>query len=153
MVAILSMSAKSVILGLPKIIVFWNKKYDVLTSVFNEAKQSLSYDSNFIVDVVMWPKFVNSRISIGEIIYLTFITIWLEMGFFYGCFGSSSIFRIISKWSLEILHHYKIKVKTKSQRLREGRRINSYVVEVGKIVWGSFQAPYSLSPSSIGIRC
>ena len=47
------MSTKLATLGLLKIIAFWNKDYDVITSVHYVNKpQVLSYDSNYIVDAV-----------------------------------------------------------------------------------------------------
>ena len=61
MVAILIMSAKFATLGLLKIKVFWNKDYDVTSKI-------VSHESNYIVDVVMWPKFDNSSISMREVI-------------------------------------------------------------------------------------
>ena len=68
MVAILMMSAKMATLGLLKIKVFWNKGYDVIISVHDVTNKILSRDSNYIIDVVMWPKFGNSSISIREVI-------------------------------------------------------------------------------------
>ena len=44
-----------------KIKVFWNKGYDVRNKI-------LSGDSYYTVDVVMWPKFGNSSISMREVI-------------------------------------------------------------------------------------
>ena len=55
-------------LGLLKITVFWNKDYDVIISVDDVTNTFLSGDSNYIVDVFMWPKFGNSSISIREVI-------------------------------------------------------------------------------------
>ena len=49
--------------------VFWNKDYDVITSVCDVTNKILSLDSNYIVDVVMWPKFGNSSISMIEVIW------------------------------------------------------------------------------------
>ena len=68
MVTILMMSAKMATLGLLKIKVFWNKGYDVITPVCDVTNKILSHDSNYIVDVVMWPKFGNSTISMREVI-------------------------------------------------------------------------------------
>ena len=68
MVAILMMSAKLASLGLLRIKAFWNKGYDVIISVHDVTNKILSRDSNYIVDVVMWPKFGNSSISIREVI-------------------------------------------------------------------------------------
>ena len=68
MVVILMMSAKLATLDLLKIKVFWNKGYDVIIFVYDVINKNLSRDSNYIVDVVMWPKFGNSSISMREVI-------------------------------------------------------------------------------------
>ena len=65
MVTILLFSAKMVTL---KIKVFWNKGYDVMISVNDVNNKIYSRDSNYIVDVVMWPKFGNSSNSMREVI-------------------------------------------------------------------------------------
>ena len=62
------MSAKMATPGLLKITVFWNKGYDVIISVHDVTNKILLRDSNYIVDVVMWPKFSNSSSSIREVI-------------------------------------------------------------------------------------
>ena len=62
------MSVKMATPGLLKITVFWNKGYDVIISVDDVTNKILSRDSNYIVDVVMWPKFGNSSISMREVI-------------------------------------------------------------------------------------
>ena len=67
------MSAKMATLGLLKIKVFWNKGYDVIISVHDVTNKILSRDSNYIVDVVMWPKFGNSSISMREVITTTIL--------------------------------------------------------------------------------
>ena len=61
-------SAKMGTPGLLKITVFWNKGYDVIISVDDVTNKILSRDSNYIVDVFMWPKFGNSSISMKEVI-------------------------------------------------------------------------------------
>ena len=68
MVALLMMSVKLVTLGLLKIKVFWNKDYDVIVSVHDATNETLSRDSNYIVDMVIWPKFGNSNVSMREVI-------------------------------------------------------------------------------------
>ena len=60
------MSAKMATAGLFKITVFWNKGYDNIIPVV--TNKTLSCDSNYIVDVFMWPKFGNSSISMREVI-------------------------------------------------------------------------------------
>ena len=51
-----------------KIKVFWNKVYYVIYSVYAVTNKILSYESNYIVDVVIWSKFGNSSICIREVI-------------------------------------------------------------------------------------
>ena len=71
MVELLMMSAKLATLGLLKIKVFWNKGYDVITPVCDVTNKILSHDSNYIVDVVIWPIFGNFSISMREVITST----------------------------------------------------------------------------------
>ena len=73
MVTILMMSAKITTPGLLKIRVFWNDGYDVIISVHDVTNKILSRDSNYIVDVVMWPKFGNSSISMREVIITSIV--------------------------------------------------------------------------------
>ena len=61
-------SAKLATLRLTKLEAFCNKGYDVITSVCNVTNKILPRDSNYIVDVVMWPKFANFSISMREVI-------------------------------------------------------------------------------------
>ena len=61
------MPAKIAIPGLFKIMVFWNKGYDVIIFVDDVINKILSGDSNYIVDLMMWPKFGNCNISLKEI--------------------------------------------------------------------------------------
>ena len=62
------MSAKMATPGLLKIMVFWNKDYDVIISVDEVTNKILSRDSNYTVDVLMWPKFGNWSISMRDVI-------------------------------------------------------------------------------------
>ena len=62
------MPAKLAILGLLEIKVFWNKGYDAIISVLDAINKILSRDSNYVLDVVIWPKFGNSSISMREVI-------------------------------------------------------------------------------------
>ena len=68
LVIILMMSAKMATPGLLKITVFWNKDYGVVTSVDDVTKKFLSRDSNYPVDVFMWPMFGDCTISMREVI-------------------------------------------------------------------------------------
>ena len=62
------MPAKMATPGLLKIKAFWKKGYDVKIFVDDVTNKILSRDSNYIVDVFMWPKFGNSSISMREVI-------------------------------------------------------------------------------------
>ena len=67
-VTILTMSAKMATLGLIKVMVFWNKGYGVITSVCDVINKILSGNSNYTLDVVMWPKFGDCSTSMREVV-------------------------------------------------------------------------------------
>ena len=67
MVTILMKSAKITTPGLLKIRVFSNNGYDIIISVHDVTNKMLSHDSNYIIDVVIWPKFGNCGISMKEV--------------------------------------------------------------------------------------
>ena len=62
------MTAKMATPDLLKIKVFWNKGYDVMIFVHDATNKILSGKSNYIIDVVMWPKFGDCSISMGKVI-------------------------------------------------------------------------------------
>ena len=62
------MSARLATPGLLKITVVWKKGYDIIVSVDDVTDKILSRDSDYIVDVFMWPKFGNCSISMREVI-------------------------------------------------------------------------------------
>ena len=68
MVTILMVSAKMATSGFLKIKVFLSTDYDVIISGHDVISKILWYDSNHIVDVVMWAKFGNCSIYIREVI-------------------------------------------------------------------------------------
>ena len=61
------MSTKKATLPLLKIKVFWNKGYDVIICVYGVTDKILSGDSNYVVELVMWPTIGNSSISMREV--------------------------------------------------------------------------------------
>ena len=67
MVTILMKSAKMATLSLLKTKVFWNKGCHVIISVHDLTNKILTRDSNYL-DMIMWPKFGNSSISVIEVI-------------------------------------------------------------------------------------
>ena len=79
------MSVKMAILGYLKIKVFWNKGFNVIISFHDVANNFLLRHSNYIRDVVMWPKSANSSVSMrGVIITSLFLGIWTEKPLFWG---------------------------------------------------------------------
>ena len=68
MVTNLMMSTKMSTPNLFKIKIFWNKSYNVITSAHDVTNNFLSRDSNYIVDLVIWPKFGNCSICMRKVI-------------------------------------------------------------------------------------
>ena len=82
------MSLKMATPGPLKITVFWNKGYNLIIPVDGVINKILSCDSNYIVDVFMWPKFGNCSISMREVQFtnhnLNFIRVTRKITFFKG---------------------------------------------------------------------
>ena len=70
------MLAKILTLDLVKIKVVWGKGYDLIISVCDVTNKVLSHNSNYVVDVVIWPKFSNSNMSMRKVI--TSILQWFD---------------------------------------------------------------------------
>ena len=68
MVTILMMSAKMATQGVLKAKLFWYKGYDIIPYVYDVTNKVLWRNPNYFVDVVMWPMFGNSSISMREVI-------------------------------------------------------------------------------------
>ena len=62
------MFAKLAAPGLLKRKIFRNKDYDFIISVHDFTNKIWSCDSNYIVDLVRWPRFGNSSVSMKEVI-------------------------------------------------------------------------------------
>ena len=62
------MSEKMATLGLLKIKLSWNNSYYLIIFNHDVTNKVLSGESNYIVGLVMWPKFGNSSISMKEVI-------------------------------------------------------------------------------------
>ena len=69
--------------GLLKIKIFQNKGYEVIILDYDVTNKILSRHSNFIVDVVMSPKFGNSSISIREVIITTILYGFDQKNYFF----------------------------------------------------------------------
>ena len=63
MVSILMMSAKLATPNLIKIKIFRNKGYDIIILNYDVTNKILSRDSNHIIDVVMWTKFLWEKLA------------------------------------------------------------------------------------------
>ena len=101
-VTVLMMSAKMATQALPKIKIFWNKGYDVMIYVYDVTNQILSCDLNFIIDLVMWPKFHNSSISMREVTIISILLEFDQKNWFF-LRGGSSIITEASKLVLNFL--------------------------------------------------
>ena len=62
------MSAKLANPGLHKIKIFQNKCYEIIVVGYDMTNKILSHDSDYIVDVAMWPKFGNSEVIISSLL-------------------------------------------------------------------------------------
>ena len=65
---ILMMLAKKAAPSLLKLKIFWKKGYDVIFFALDITSPILSRDSNYNVNVVMWPKFSNCSTYVREAI-------------------------------------------------------------------------------------
>ena len=94
---ILILSTKMATPCLLKITVFWNKGCDVIISANDVTVIILWHDSNYIVEVFMWPKFGNSSISMGKAIRTSILYGFdRKATFFEGC----SWFKFNNSWLL-----------------------------------------------------
>ena len=76
------MSSKIAILSLLKIKLFENNGFHVIVFVHNFTNKYLSLDSNYIVDLVMRPKFGNSSIPMREVIEISILKGFDQKNFF-----------------------------------------------------------------------
>ena len=67
------MSAKLATPGILEINAFWKKVLDVVISIHDVTNRILLRNSNYIVDVVIWPKLGNCGISMREVIIISIL--------------------------------------------------------------------------------
>ena len=118
---------KVVTLRLLKIKVYWSKGYDIIISFHDITNRILSHDSNYIVEVVMWPKSNNSSISITEFIITS--TLWgfdqQKNHFFEGwSWFQFNNLGLVIRYVLEILYQCGKRIKT---RIKKVFQANSYI--------------------------
>ena len=77
------------------IFILRNRCYDVKLSVHDATNICLLSGSNYIVDVVIWPQFGSSSISVRKVHNFNFVRVWQEKAVFrffgVGGLGSNSI--------------------------------------------------------------
>ena len=73
MVTVLMISEEMATLGLLKRKIFQNKSYDVIVCVHDVTNKLLSHESNYIVDMVIWPKFGSSSVSMRVVFITSFL--------------------------------------------------------------------------------
>ena len=78
------MSAKIATPALLKMKVFWNKSCYVIYFAYDVTNGILSYDSNYIMDVVSWPKFGYSSICVREVIITSILQGFDQKKRFFG---------------------------------------------------------------------
>ena len=115
MITILVMSAKWAALGLPKLKEFCYKGYDITNYIYDVTIKIISRDSNYILDVVAWPKFGSCSITRREVIIASS---WPEKTFFW------EMLLVQVQYGLQTLRQCGKKVQTKSPKVLE---TNSYV--------------------------
>ena len=121
MIAIFMMSAKLATLGFLKKQITWNKGYDVIISIHEVTNEILSRDSNYVVDVVTWPKFGNSTIFRTEVIITSILQRFHQKNQFF-FLGGVLLFQVqwfgtSTRYDLEILHKCGKQFETKSQKI------------------------------------
>ena len=75
-VAILMISANLATISFLQIKPFWNEGFGVITFAHDLNNKILWCDSNYTVDVVLWPKFGNSSVEPREVIKTTLTSKW-----------------------------------------------------------------------------
>ena len=155
MVTILMISAKIATLGLLKIKVSWNKGYDVIIPVYDVANKFLSRYSYYVVDVVMWPKFVNSSNSMREVIITSISKGFGQKNHFIWGVALVQIkySGTASRYGLEILHQCVEKGLTLKMR-QIWRLIPTFVEFKGEICKTDrgdfcFPCPHDLLPPNV----
>ena len=113
------MSVKLATLDLLKIKILWNKGYNITISVHDITSKSLSCDSNYVVNMVLWPKIGNSSISLRELSW-----IWQKNKKFLGMFLVQLQQYLGLALGTGLKFYTSKRVKTKSQK---GLGANSYV--------------------------
>ena len=78
------MSAKLGTLGPLKVKIVQYKGYNVIIVDYDVTNKILLHESNYIVDVVMWPKFGSSSISMRKVIITSILYGFDQKTLFWG---------------------------------------------------------------------
>ena len=119
---------------------YWNKAYDFITFVYDVTNKILWGESNYIVDMVMWPKFFNSNISMREVIIISILQGFDQKNHFEG-------------WSLSRFNHFGLALRIAlkfytSVAKRLNLKIRKFwgLIAVFKRYWGKTGRGTFLSP-------
>ena len=119
---------------------YWNKAYDFITFVYDVTNKILWGESNYIVDLVMWPKFFNSNISMREVIIISILQGFDQKNHFEG--SSLSRFNHFGLALRIALKFYTSVAKRLNLKIRKFWGL----IAVFKIYWGKTGRGTFLSP-------
>ena len=153
-VTILMMPAKLPTPDRLKIKILQNKGYDVIIPDYDVCNKILLSESNYFLDVFMWPKFVNSSISLKEVIKTSLLS-WFDQkkNFFfegYWCWFKFNNLGLALSMTIKFYTNVAKRLKLKLRMFWE--LIRTFVEVTGKkLVRGTFlSSPHP--PLSILIR-
>ena len=153
-VTILMMPAKLPTPDRLKIKILQNKGYDVIIPDYDVCNKILLSESNYFLDVFMWPKFVNSSISLKEVIKTSLLS-WFDQkkNFFfegYWCWFKFNNLGLALSMTIKFYTNVAKRLKLKLRMFWE--LIRTFVEVTGKkLVRGTFLlSPHP--PLSILIR-
>ena len=99
---------------------FWKKGYGVIISVQDLSNKILSLEQNFVVDAVMWSKFVNSSSCMREVsIFQEFDQKWPE---------NWGVALVQAKWFAPS-HLFLIALKEHGKRTGKHKKIQNHYIE------------------------
>ena len=129
--------------------VFWSKGHYVIYYFYDVINIISSHESNYIMYVLMWPKFGNSRICIREVIITSILRGFDQKNhFFWGVvLVQVQYFGTGTRYKVEVLHQPVKRIKTKIEKVLVA---NPYVCRScrGKNWWQELFCP----PSWIGLK-
>ena len=146
------MSAKMATPGLLKTKIFWKKTYDVIISAHDVTNTILSHYSNYEVNVVMWPKFGNSSVSVREVIITSVLQGFDQKNCFFERWSSFKFNNLGLALGTNLKFYTSLSKRLKLKVRKFLGLISTFVEVTGeKLVGGSF-CPSPPFPSWIGLK-